>query len=89
MSPLQSYSLEIVEDDAGDAGDWRGGERGAGWLLGAASRLLLAGGAVVGAAAGDDDLLDGRAADGAGLAGRGRRPCAGVWKKPRTPSAST
>ena len=30
MSPLQGYSLEIVEESAGDTGDRVGGERGAG-----------------------------------------------------------
>ena len=32
MSPLQSYSIEIVEGRPGDTGDRRGGERGAGGL---------------------------------------------------------
>jgi hypothetical protein len=35
MSPLQSYSIEIVKDDQETRGDRRSGERGADGLLGA------------------------------------------------------
>ena len=70
MSPLQSYSLEIVKDsdELRVIGAAVSAEQAA---LAEAERLALAGGAVVGAAAGEDDALDRRGADAAWFAGAG------------------
>lgn len=64
MSPLQSYSIEVVQDDADTRviGSAAGAEQTA-----AGSFSLLAGGAEMRAATGNNDLFDGDTADQAGL----------------------